>query len=74
MARSHYIYILKSEGKVVAAFTVKHELVSHLVDSALPLYSICRVRDGKAHTGVDLTDEIQAEVDAYLSNDLRFSL
>lgn len=67
MARSHYIYILKSEGKVVAAFTVKHELVSCLIDTALPLYSVSRVRDGKPYTSVDFTDEIQAEVEDYLS-------
>jgi hypothetical protein len=63
MPRSHYIYIL-SGSYIVAAFTVKHELVSHLVDNSFPAYTVWRVRDGQTETGVDITEDIAGEVAA----------
>ena len=63
MPRSNYIYIL-SGSCIVAAFTVKHELISHLVDHDFPAYTVWRVRDGQTDTGVDITEDIAGEVAA----------
>ena len=49
MARSSYIYVVDDDGHPVAAFTVKHELVSYLREvkpAALWFYSVHRLRDG----------------------------
>lgn len=46
MARSSYIYTVQdSDGSVVAAFTVKHELVTWKSQNEDP-FVITRVRDG----------------------------
>lgn len=50
MARSDYIYITRDpDGRIVAAFTVKHELRSYLkgLDATDRLYfTVTRIRDG----------------------------
>ncbi len=50
MARSTYIYVVTDGRDVVAAFTVKHELVSWLRAGRAPSLSVTRVNDG-AHSG-----------------------
>lgn len=48
MARSTNIYVVMANGRPEAAFTVKHELVTHLGkrDPIRPPYTIYRLRDG----------------------------
>lgn len=48
MALSSYIYVVITNGQPEAAFTVKHELVTHLGkrDPIKPPYKIYRLRDG----------------------------
>ncbi|MGY1946665.1 hypothetical protein [Nocardia asiatica] len=50
MARSQYIYIVTVAGggwvDIVAAFTVKHELVTWLRNNPAPDHRVTRVNDG----------------------------
>lgn len=67
MPRSNYIYILSSvSGEVLVPFTVKHELVSYIVDHGFLAYRVQRFRDAQPGTGVDVTAEIKKTVAAFL--------
>ena len=67
MARSNYIYILSALcGEVLVPFTVKHELVSYIVDHGFLTYRVQRFRDAQPGTGVDVTAEIEKVVAVYL--------
>lgn len=69
MARSTYIYLLFLDGKVVAAFTVKRELLAHLIYLRNSIWEVAargcvvwRVQDGKHVPIDDITEQIQQEL------------
>lgn len=69
MARSTYIYLLFLNGKVVAAFTVKRELLAHLIylrqsiwEGVARGYAVWRVLDGKHVPIDDITEQVQQEI------------
>lgn len=59
MARSTYIYLVNDGWGVVAAFTVKHELITWLRTNPSPEHHVKRMSDG-AHTAgyttLDITE------------------
>lgn len=46
MARASFIYVVNQGTCPIAAFTVKHELMSFLEDHGFPLWIVYRIKDG----------------------------
>lgn len=53
MARSTYVYIVISDDKPVAGFTVKHEMVTWLLNNQ-GKYTIYRLSDGGHSTSAEM--------------------